>query len=284
MSKSLKGLQHLSGRYRGILCDVWGVLHNGVAAYDAAAHALQQFREHGGHVVLLTNSPRRNMGVMEQLDGLGIARTTYDAIVTSGDVTRQLISVAPSNIYHIGPKHDLHLFEGLSVNLTTADEADAVVCTGLFNDEIEHPDDYKDQLENFASRKLPFICANPDLVVERGNKLIWCAGALASMYQRMDGETLLAGKPYEPIYKLATKTMSEIVGDDVDKSQLLAIGDGMPTDVAGAIHFGSDLVFVTQGIHGGEYSQNGIVNEEKLNAFLKQESVDPTYWIPQLIW
>ncbi|PCH47732.1 MAG: TIGR01459 family HAD-type hydrolase [Hyphomicrobiales bacterium] len=284
MSKNLDGLQSLSGQYRGILCDVWGVLHNGVAAYENAVSALQLFRANGGYVVLLTNSPQRNTKVMLQLDSLGIARNTYDAIVTSGDVTRELISAASSSIYHIGPERDLHLFDGLSFSLTSADEAESVVCTGLFDDENEHPDDYKKQLENFASRGLPFICANPDIVVERGDKLIWCAGALARMYQQIGGEIRLAGKPYDPIYKLAAKTMSEILADDVDKSQLLAIGDGMPTDVAGAIQFGSDLIFVTQGIHSNEYSENGVVNETQLKAFLLRESVDPTYWIPQLIW
>ena len=197
----VEGLSAFSGDYDLILCDVWGVLHNGVAAFPAACEALTKARAGGATVVLVSNAPRPNRFIMGMLDGLGVPRSAYDAIVTSGDVTRDMLEARPgARIHHLGPPRDVGTFDGLDLTLASLEEADLVVCTGLLNDDVETPDDYADALAAMKARELPFICANPDLVVERGDKLIFCAGAIAQAYEQIGGKAYWCGKPYRPIY------------------------------------------------------------------------------------
>ncbi|PRD41808.1 TIGR01459 family HAD-type hydrolase [Phyllobacterium phragmitis] len=271
----IERLDELMPGYDVLLCDVWGVLHNGINAFAAASAALQRARKAGLTVVLITNAPRPAPLITAQLSLLGVPDDAYDRIVTSGDVTRDLIASGPRRLFHLGPDRDLSLYEGLDIDLVEAFEAAGVVCTGLVDDEIEVPDDYADMLARFRSRDLPFICANPDIVVERGNRLIWCAGALARDYGQLGGRTLIAGKPHRPIYEAALAAAGEVRGQAVDKARVLAIGDGMLTDVKGAEQFGIDILYISGGIHAGDYADQGIVDVERLLDFLKKHGSNP---------
>lgn len=268
-------LDDLFDKYDVIFSDVWGVLHNGVEAYRPAADALKRAREAGVKVVLITNSPRPFPGVAAQMEMMGITSESYDQIVTSGDVTRDLIAAGPRKIYHLGPERELAIYDGLDVELVEEYEASAVVCTGLVDDEVEKPEDYAEMLQRFRSRDLPFICANPDLIVERGTRLIWCAGALARDYGQLGGRTLIAGKPHNPIYAAAMQAAEKLSGKPVDKSRILAIGDGMLTDVKGAQNYGVDVLYISGGIHAAEYVVKGEVDHDKLLAFLGRHGEAP---------
>lgn len=284
MAQRISGLKDISDQYRAILCDVWGVLHNGQSVYRAAEDALVRYREAGGCVVLLTNSPRPNQGVSAQLDDLRVNRMAYDDIVTSGDVTRTLIAQAQGPIYHLGPRRDLPLFNGLNVELVDEADCRAIVCTGLFEDEVEKPDDYLPSLQALAARDVPFICANPDLVVERGDRMIFCAGSLAKLYGELGGKTLVAGKPHAPIYRLAMEKLATLGGGEIAQADTIAIGDGMPTDVAGALGNGFDLLYISAGIHSQDYGDADNPDEQALQRFLAKHHADPTVWMPRLSW
>ncbi len=281
MTRSISTLGDVTDAYDVILCDVWGVLHNGIDAFPLAGEALTAAREKGLTVVLITNSPRPAIGVIPQLRAIGVVDTAYDRIVTSGDVTRTLIAAGPKKVFLLGPERDLPLFDGLDVEVVSKDEADCVVCTGFFDDEVEKPEDYRDMLSDFVSRKVPMICANPDLVVERGHRIIPCAGAVAAFYTALGGETRIAGKPHTPIYEATLAAAREARGD-FDKARVLAIGDGMPTDVKGAVDAGLDLLYISGGIHAADYTANGLTDEGKLHVFLDREKVAPQYWMHRL--
>lgn len=243
----------LAPRYDLVLCDVWGVLHNGVVGSQAAAEALVRARAGGASVILVSNAPREPEGVARILDGFGIPRDAYDAIVTSGMVTNALLAKRPGvRMWHLGPERDLGIYEGLDLTLTGLDEAELIVCTGLFDDTVETPAHYADTLKAARARALPFICANPDIVVERGGDLIWCAGAIAEAYAELGGEVVFCGKPHRPIYETAFATAEKLRGAPVAPSRALAIGDALRTDLAGALGVGIDCLFVAAGIHAGE--------------------------------
>jgi len=275
-------LGDVSSSYDVILCDVWGVLHNGQTAWLAASKALIAARDAGKTVVLLTNSPRPNKGVRQQLGLLGVPEDAYDAIATSGDVTRTLIAEAPRRQFHLGPDRDLAIFDGLDVELVDEFEASVIVCTGLFDDDNETPDNYEEMLMRMRGRNLPFICANPDIVVERGDRLVYCAGALARRYGLMGGRTLIAGKPHRPIYELAMSLASEVRGAEVTKAQTIVIGDGITTDVKGAMDNEFDLLFVTDGIHAREYGEHGAPDPQRLRAFLDDFGAEPVAMMTKL--
>jgi HAD superfamily hydrolase (TIGR01459 family) len=243
----------LAPNYDLVLCDVWGVLHNGVKGSAAASDALVRARATGTTVVLVSNAPRPKDGVAKILDGFDIPRNAYDDIVTSGDVTTSLLRARRgAKLYHLGPDRDLGIYQGLGVVLTGLEEAELIVCTGLFDDTTETPDSYKTTLAAAKARDLPFICANPDIVVERGGDLIWCAGAIAEAYVEHGGEVVFCGKPHPPIYETAFEVARGLRGSAVDTSRILAIGDALRTDLAGALGAGIDCLFVAAGIHAGE--------------------------------
>lgn len=282
MAQRIANFREISSNYDVVLCDVWGVLHNGVAAYAEASTALRAARREGLTVVLITNSPRPAPSVIEQLEMIGVADETYDRIVTSGDVTRALIAKGPKRVFLLGPERDRALLDGLGVETVGANQADVVVCTGFFDDETETPDDYRDMLAAFARRSVPMICANPDLVVERGHKMIPCAGAIAAAYDRIGGETAVAGKPHRPIYEASIAAARELRGK-INLDRAIAIGDGMPTDVRGALDYGLDLLYISHGIHAREYVVEGRIDEAALGAFLAREQASPRYWMPRLV-
>jgi len=290
----IDGLSEIADNYEALLCDVWGVLHNGVSAGQGAVEALSQFKKSGKPTFLLTNAPRPNAQVYKQLAKLKVPlATTFDEIVTSGDVTQRIIAILDKPIFHIGTEFDRSLFDGLDIKLTDWQDAGAVVCTGLYDDFNETPDDYAELLANLKSRDLPFICANPDLVVEHGGIMRWCAGALAQKYVEIDGKTTIVGKPNAPVYEAAHSRLNEAYGSRLEKSQILAIGDGINTDIAGALGYGLDVVYISAGIHADEYRLSDIgddnrnvenIDEDKLQEFLKTNKATPVAWMPQLNW
>lgn len=281
--KQLERLDELTSQYDVLFCDVWGVVHNGVAAHPAAVEALKRARAKGVTVILVTNSPRPHPGVEAQMLLLGVPEDAYDRVVTSGDVTRDLIAEGPRKVFHIGNERELSIYDGLGVELVEEFEAAGIVCTGLFDDEVETPEDYAELLQRLRSRNLPFICANPDIMVERGARLIWCAGALARDYGQLGGRTLIAGKPHRPIYEAALQAAEDIRGGTIDKSRILGIGDGVLTDVKGAAGFGLDVLYISGGIHAADYTSEGIVDFEKMNAFLEKHGHRPVATLQALV-
>lgn len=282
----LSGLSGLAARYDVIFSDVWGVVHNGLAPHPAAGEALARFRAGGGKVVMISNAPRPAWSVIAQLDQIGVTRAAYDAIVTSGDVTQRLAMAEPDRrCLHIGAEKDLPLFEGLDVRRVPLDEAAFVICSGLADDETEQAEDYRPLVERIAARKLKFICANPDLVVERGHKLIPCAGAIAVLYEAMGGEVIHAGKPHRPIYEATAAKAEEHLGRKLDMSRVLAIGDAIRTDAVGAADFGVDCVFLSAGIHAGElHGQDGALGAGRLASFLAAQVTRPMAVMRELTW
>jgi HAD superfamily hydrolase (TIGR01459 family) len=271
----IDALSEVSSRYAAILCDIWGVVHNGVRPFAHSVEALKEARRSGLAVVLITNAPRPNAAIEGQLAGLGVDPESWDRIVTSGDVTRSLIETGPRKIFHLGPERDLEIFDGLDVELVEEFEANGVVCTGLYDDETETPEDYADLLQRLRSRNLPFTCANPDIVAERGHKLVWCAGALARDYGQLGGRTLIAGKPFRPIYELAMQQVAEVRGVETAISQALAIGDGMLTDVKGAADYGLDYIYISGGIHAREYGDGDAPDRQRLAQYLADHGRQP---------
>lgn len=281
MAQRIQSFRDIAAQYDAVLCDVWGVLHNGVEAFSHASEALAEARAAGLAVVLITNSPRPHPGVKVQIRGLGVRDDAYDRIVTSGDVTRSLIAEGPGKVYFIGAEKDLPLLDGLDVETVGLEEAGIVVCAGLRDDEVEAVEDYREELAALAARGLPFICANPDLVVERGHKLIACAGALAGLYEELGGTTRIAGKPHRPIYEKSLAELRAVRGA-FDMARVIAIGDGMPTDVRGAQAYGLDVLYISGGIHAGHYVEGGRTDEARLAAFLAAEDAHPKWWMPRL--
>lgn len=281
MARRITDLDQLTGSADILLCDVWGVIHNGVNPFQLSVEALKAARQRGQTVVLITNSPRPAAGVIRQFDTIGVDPDSWDDIVTSGDVTRQLVKEGPKRIYFLGPERDSALVEGLDVELVEPDAAQAVLCTGLFDDETEQAEDYRSMLESFRARDLPFICANPDRMVERGDRLVPCAGALADLYVDLGGETRIAGKPHAPIYREAMARARAIRGS-ADQARALAIGDGVHTDIRGALDNGFEAVFIARGIHANHYLNGRATDEARLQAFLDAEGVAPAYWMEWL--
>lgn len=271
----IENVDALAEKYPVILSDVWGVVHNGIEAFRPAVDALLRMKQQGKAVVLITNAPRPHGPVEEQLRSLGVPDEAYDCVVTSGDVTRDLISAGPRKIFHIGPDRDMTLYDGLDVEVVEEFEAAGVVCTGLYDDNTETPDDYAELLQRLRARNLPFICANPDIVVERGDTMIYCAGALARDYGQLGGRTLIAGKPHYPIYDASLAAAAKVLGREVGVKDALAIGDGVMTDVKGAASMGIDLLFVTDGIHAAEYGENGKPEAERVVQFLEGHGFNP---------
>jgi HAD superfamily hydrolase (TIGR01459 family) len=237
-----------------VLSDIWGVVHNGLVAFPEACEALHNFRRKGGTVILITNAPRPADSVQRQLRKLGVVDDTYDAIVSSGDLTRHFVADHPGRkMFWLGPERDNSIYRGLDPVLAPLGEADYIVCTGLFDDETETAEDYRAMMTQARHRQLPLICANPDIVVERGDRLIYCAGAIAELYRELGGEVVFYGKPHRPIYERAMALAVEHHGKSMPLSRVLAIGDSVRTDLAGAHGFGIDCLFVTRGIHAEDF-------------------------------
>jgi HAD superfamily hydrolase (TIGR01459 family) len=281
----VSGLADLAPLYRVLLCDVWGVVHDGASPHRPATDALTRFRDGGGKVVFITNAPRPRAAVVEMLDGLTVPHSTYDAVVTSGDTARAELAARPgARIYHVGPDRDLPIYFGLNIEFADEDDCDLVSCTGLFDDENETPDDYADSLDRWQARGVPMLCVNPDIVVERGNQLVWCAGALAERYRERNGETIIVGKPYAPIYRAALDEIGRLAGFAVDKSAVLAVGDGIDTDIRGAVGQGFDALFITGGIHADVFGDRSRPDIGAVHAFLATAGLGARALMTRLAW
>ena len=237
-----------------VLSDIWGVVHDGLVAFPEACEALHNFRAQGGTVILITNAPRPADSVQRQLRKFGVPDATYDAIVSSGDLTRHYVAGHPGRkVFWLGPERDNSIHRGLDPVLAPLEQADYIVCTGLFDDETESAEDYRAMMMQARERELPLICANPDIVVERGDRLVYCAGAVAELYRELGGEVIFYGKPHRPIYERAIELATEHNGRAPPLDRVLAIGDSVRTDLAGAHGFGIDCLFVTRGIHAEDF-------------------------------
>lgn len=274
-------LSDIADAYDALLCDAWGVIHNGVRLFDGVDEALSTFRKLRGPVVILTNAPRPAAIIPAQLDRIGLSRSAYDGVVTSGDATRAAIEgLLPRPIYRLGPDKDETLYAGLAVDFAPIDSAGFIVCTGLVDDRRETPEDYRDLLERAAAREMPMVCANPDIVVRWGDRLVYCAGALAEAYEKLGGNVVYGGKPYAPIYDLACRRLEVVAGRSLERRRILAIGDGVKTDIAGAEKNGFASLFIASegGVHEGAADDASIVQA------LGRAGVSADFAAARLIW
>lgn len=280
----LNSLSDISARYDVLFCDLWGCLHNGQTAYRAAVAALEAFRADGGTVILVTNSPRPRRSVAKQLYSMDAPKSCYDGIASSGDAAQAALGAGlyGEKIYHIGPERDLPFFtnekgDPYDVERVALEDAESIVCTGLFDDRTETPDDYRATVLTGVNRGLKLLCANPDIMVDVGEKRIYCAGAVAQAYEVAGGESHYYGKPHSPIYQLAWLRAEEIREDSVAENRILCIGDGINTDIQGAVGEGLDSLFITGGLAATDTgTKDGNPDAKKLESFTNAASLTPT--------
>ncbi|MEL7232056.1 MAG: TIGR01459 family HAD-type hydrolase [Pseudomonadota bacterium] len=277
------GLSELSERYQVILCDVWGVIHNGRKAFEPACEALVEFREQGGQVCLITNAPVPKAQVIRYFEPLGVPAEAFDDCVSSGDATREVLAARQAETFwrmggDEGWEHDRFLYEGLDLRFAGEQDADTILCIGLEDQQQDEPEQYRTRLKAAADRGMEMICANPDKQVRVGDRLYWCAGALAEIFEQESGRVIYPGKPYAPIYNLALKKLG-VSGDEFDGSDVLCIGDSPTTDIQGAQRQGFDSLYVGTGLkeHGANF-------EQEVRTLLKEYQVEATWAMPQLKW
>ncbi|MCX7287265.1 MAG: TIGR01459 family HAD-type hydrolase [Rhodobacterales bacterium] len=295
MTEIIRSLADLSGRYDAVFCDLWGCLHDGKAAFPAAVAALQTFRKAGGKVVLLTNAPRPKASVVKQLQKLGIPRDAWDIIVTSGDAAQMgmLSGAVGQMVHHIGAPKDEEFFTEFAEDLrdyaltqpvihrVSMQEAQGIICTGLRDDLTETPDDYRAELLMAKTLDLPMLCANPDIVVDLGDRRLYCAGALAQAYEAMGGTTLYFGKPHPPIYDLARRRLGE--AGALSDPQILCIGDGILTDIQGGMGEGLDTLFITGGLEAEQFGPDVEAPQQALlDGWLARKQLSTTFAMGRL--
>lgn len=283
--KIIDRFSDVAGEYSACLCDVWGVVHNGKAPFPHAVDALTRFRQERGPVLLLTNAPRPAESVAQQFEVLGVSPDAWDGILTSGDVTSNLLHLKKGQkVYHLGPERDRPLLDGHELEPVDLEAADFILCSGLFDDTTETPDDYRASLTEAASAALPMICANPDRIVKRGDDIIYCAGALAELYGELGGKVDFAGKPYKPVYELAMSRLNEMNGKSFKHEEVLAVGDGPATDIKGGKDFGLDVLYVAAGIHAEDsFGSDGRLSKNAIRQLLGDVPL-PEYGIADLVW
>ncbi len=281
----LSGSRDLLAGYDIIISDVWGVVHDGLRAHPAACGALEKARANGTTVILLSNAPGTNTMVAPVLDEKGVPRAAWDALVTSGDITRaRLVDTGLSRVFHIGQARDMGLFDGLDIVLSGEGGAEIIVATELRDDRRETPEDYRPLLTRLAQLNLPFLCGNPDFVVHVGDDLLPCAGALAAIYTELGGEVYWAGKPHRPAFSAALAAAARLRGEPVPQARVLMIGDTLRTDLAGAREFGIDGLFVVSGVHRDETMQDGQVDAARVSALCAAAGVSPVAAMSALVW
>ncbi len=290
MTLIIDSFDGIATRYDAALVDLWGCLHNGYEPFAAAMRALYAFRRTGGKILLLTNSPRPRPSVIRQLDKIGVPRDLYDDVAASGDAS-QFSLVAGDvghKVYHLGPERDLGFFRDLpsvgaddrEIEIVPLDEAEGIVCTGLFDDDTETPEDYRKTFIYAKSKGLKLLCTNPDVMVDKGERRIYCAGALAQAYEGIGGTSLYFGKPHPAIYDLARNRLLALA--DIPDDRIIAIGDGINTDIRGAIAEDLDSLFITGGLAATQTGTNTQPNPGMLAQFLSAAQMSPTYAIGYL--
>ena len=284
--QKLKGISEISDKFDVYFVDLWGVMHNGVQCYPSAIEVLEKLKEQNKKIVLISNAPRPSAVVKIFLETIGLQSSCYDFLVTSGDITREYISLNSSkkNFYHLGPTKDIDLFKDLNVALTSKEECDEIICTGLVSDEEETLQDYKILLDFFLNKKIPLICANPDEVVARGKKIVFCAGALANQYKQEGGVVRYFGKPYSDIYSFALKKV-RAHKDFKDKKEIntLVIGDNIKTDIKGANLFNLNSVLILNGIYK-DFFRDDTINFDQLKDSVNLKDVKINYFQEELAW
>ncbi len=289
MTRIITSLAEISASYDAVFCDLWGCLHNGIAPFPAAVSALQAFRAGGGRVVLLTNAPRARAEVEKQLTAMGVPADCWDTIATSGDSARLAMfrGTVGHRVYFIGQETDLPFFEPIhllencpQIHRVALAEAEGIVCTGPVDPHAD-PEVYRPDFLYAKQKGLKLLCANPDIVVDRGESREWCAGALAALYTEMGGESLYFGKPHPPVYDLSRRRLAEL-GRDVPDARILAIGDGIQTDIKGALGEDIDSLFVTGGLAAAETKTSHSPAPDALSAYIQREMIEPTFAIGQL--
>lgn len=282
-TRLIEGLSEVAADHDALLCDAWGVIHNGRELFPGVTEALTRFRRDCGPVVILTNAPRLSEVIPPQLDRLGLSRDAYDAVVTSGDATRRVMKeLSGRRFYRIGPAKDDTLFASIGIELTDFDDADAIFCSGPNNDLVETPEDYRGMLGEAQARGLPMVCANPDVVVKYGDRLIYCAGAIGQLYEELGGTVFLGGKPHRPIYELARERMAAVSGSAPERP--LVVGDGIDTDILGANNEGYRCAFVADGIFADDAREDGTLSAAKLSRALAARGVRADYAMDTLAW
>jgi len=286
MTRLIDGLSQIAGAYDVLFCDVWGVIHDGREAFEGPCAALEHWRRERGPAILVSNSPRPSPEVAGQLETLGVPRQAWSALITSGDATRALLAErSPGPAWRIGPERDEVLYEGLGLAFSSLEEATFIACTGLEDDETETPEDYRARLARAAARGLEMVCANPDKVVQRGDRLIVCGGALAELYENLGGVVRMAGKPWAPVYDLACEAAGGMQERPLDRRRILAIGDGVATDLAGARAQGLDALFIASGIHArAALGADGRLAPDRLEAVLAREGASAKFAMAPLAW
>ena len=290
MTQIIASLAKIPTRYDAVFCDLWGCLHNGKAPFPAAVAALQAFRANGGRVVLLTNAPRPKPSVVSQLDAMGLPRDAWDEVVTSGDAAQHALitGAVGRRVFHIGAPKDEPFFTTFADDLaetvaaeapierTTLDQAEGIVCTGLADDLTETPEDYRSALLFSKTMDLPMLCANPDIIVDYGDKRLYCAGAIAQAYEEMGGRVFYFGKPHPPIYDLARRRLAALMGEE--DAQILCVGDGIATDIQGGQSEAMDTLFITGGIAADQFGADiSNPNKDLLVKWLSKKQVAATY-------
>jgi len=285
MTNIIRSLAEISDCYDAVLCDLWGCYHDGVTPHAGAISALRGFRKKGGIVSLLTNAPRPDFSTARQLDRMGAPTDTHDLIVTSGDATIEGMRVGQfgARCHHIGPPRDDDLFADFEIERVALADADFILCSGLDDDSTETPDDYAERIALGVERGLPMVCANPDIIVDRGETRLFCGGAIAQAYAQAGGETHLYGKPHAPIYEMALTKISKLNGHDIPRSRILAIGDGPATDVAGGTLHGFDTLFIAGGLGASTLlDDTGVLCDDALSEYFATFKISPTHTIAML--
>jgi len=285
MTRIIDTLDEIAGDYSTLLCDLWGCYHDGIRPFPAAVAALQRYRRRGGRVLLLTNAPRPAASVRRFLDAMGAPADSYDAIMSSGEACQRAIASGTHGrqFHYVGPSRDVHMLTDTGREPAPLDRAEALVCTGLRDEETETPEDYAADIADWVARGLPMLCANPDIVVDRGHMRLWCAGAIARDFAAAGGEVIWFGKPHATSYEQSFALLAEMAGAPVPRDSVLAVGDGIATDVKGAVDYGVDACFVSGGLAAREVgSDPEHPDTARLARWLEAEGIAPHYTIGRL--
>ena len=264
-------------KYDSVICDIWGVIHNGQELFSSSVDCLYDLKNKGYPIVLVSNAPRPGEEIKLMLEKMGLEKNCYDKIITSGDLTQKILNDGSlgQNCYHIGPDRDLKIFDGVGVNRVSFDESDFIFITGLFNDEEEDENSYLPLLKKSKKRKLKLLCANPDIWVQRGSDLIPCAGAISKKYESIGGEVINIGKPFQPIFDEAMKNINSLGNGKF--SSTIVIGDGIDTDIKGANDYKLDSLLTLGGLFSGQ-------KIDEVHKVINKKKVFPTYLIEELTY